>query len=157
MAYTFFFIYLILICSALFICNSFRRIKLGHIIIGITSAAYSIAVDIIIGDNLGYYFYLDHGRSTFYIVVAGILIYPVLNIIYVLFLPERGRRFLVYTALWTIAMILFEYLTLKQRIVVFTGWKPIPWSLALYALTYLWINIFYRYLKRKNTTSNPIF
>jgi hypothetical protein len=60
----------------------------------------------------------------------------------VLFLPDKGKKFIIYTALWIIGLIIFEYLSLIQNIVIFTGWKPIPWSLAVYAFTYLWINIY---------------
>lgn len=148
MAYIFFYIYLIFIGIVLFICNYYRPLKLRHIIIGITSAAYSVAFDMIFGDWLGLYYYLDLRNSTFYMVLSGIFIYPVLNMLYTLFLPTNRAHFLTYTGMWIVGMIVFEYLSIVQKIIVFTGWKPIPLSLGVYAFTYLWVNLLYNFLKR---------
>lgn len=142
MAYGFFYIYLLLIWVVLFICSRCKDTGYPHLIIGITSAAYSLAFDMLFGDWLKLYYYLDTANSAFFMVLSGIFIYPVLNIIYTLFLPAKSRHIIFYTAAWIAGMLIFEYLTIFQKIIVLTGWTPMPMSLLLYAFTYLWINMF---------------
>lgn len=149
MAYTYFYIYLILICVSLFICNYFKPLNIRHIIIGITTIAYSIIFETLFSNRLGLYYYLDIINSTFYIVLSGIFIYPPLNMIYALFLPENRKDIFAYTGIWIAAMLIFEYISIKQGIVVLTGWKSIPWSPLTYIVTYLWIYYFYSYLDKR--------
>jgi hypothetical protein len=151
MAYTYFYGYLVLIWVFLLISVRYRQLNSKHVYVGIATIAYSLTYEIILGDWLGLYHYLDKTNSPLYIVLAGILIYPLLNILYVLFLPINTKNLLPYTGAWITVMLLFEYITVIQKIVVMTGWKPIPWSIATYAFTYLWINILYRYLEKRPT------
>ena len=117
-------------------------------IIGITSIAYSMVYEIIFGDRLGLYYYITPEESTLYILLGALLIYTPLNIVYVIFLPESRKKILFYTAIWIAAMLVFEYANVLTRSVVFTGWKPIPWSIVTYAATYTWIILFYKYMMR---------
>lgn len=149
MSYLFFYGYTIFIWLAFLFCIRFRHLNLNHFIIGISTIAYSLTYETILGNWLGLYHYLDKGNSTFYIVFAGIFIYPVLNILYVLFLPGDRKHLLLYTGVWIIAMLIFEYVTVLQRIVVMTGWKPIPWSFTTYVFTYLWIIMLFLFLEKK--------
>jgi len=149
MAYVNFYIYLILMCTAFLVINHIRPFSFRIIIIGVTTAAYSLTFDMLLGNWQGLYYYLDSKNSALYMVLSGIFIYPVVNMIYVLFLPKRLKYLLIYTAIWIVGMLLFEYVTVWQKIVIFTGWKVIPWSLVTYVFTYLWVNLMYGYVKRK--------
>ena len=117
-------------------------------IIGITSIAYSMVYEIIFGDRLGLYYYITPEESTLYILLGALFIYTPLNIVYVIFLPESRKKILIYTAIWIGAMLVFEYASVLIRSVIFTGWKPIPWSIVTYTVTYTWIILFYRYMMR---------
>ena len=148
MEYTYFYIYLISVWVVLLVCSQFKPVEIWHGVIGAVTVAYSLAYEIIFGNWMGLYYYLDPDHTALYMVLAGVMMYPVLNVIYVLFLPKDKSRLLLYTGIWILAMILFEYVIIWQGIIVLTGWKPIPWSLATYAFTYLWINLLYRRLIR---------
>ena len=130
MAYIYFYGYVILIWAVLLLSIRFRPMHINHFIIGFVTIAYSLTYEILFGNWLGLYYYLDKTNSSLYIALAGILVYPLLNILYVLFLPKSRKYFLPYTVVWITAMLLFEYITVRQNIIVFTGWKPIPWSIA---------------------------
>lgn len=151
MAYAYFYGYMVLIWVVLLISIRYRQLNSKHVYVGIATIAYSLTYEIILGDWLGLYHYLDKTNSPLYIVLAGILIYPLLNILYVLFLPINTKNLLPYTGAWITVMLLFEYITVIQKIIVMTGWKPIPWSIATYVFTYLWINMLYRYLENRPT------
>lgn len=151
MAYTYFYTYMVLIWALLLISIRFKPVNFNHFVVGIATVAYSLTYEIILGNWLGFYYYLNKENSALYIVLSGIFIYPILNILYVFFFPKNSKYLLHYTGVWIIAMLLFEYVTVIQRIVIMTGWKPIPWSIATYAFTYLWIILLYRYLEKRNS------
>ena len=130
------------------ICVYFKLLKLENIIIGIASIAFSLIVDITLGDYFGLYYYINPQVSTIYMVGSAIFIYLLINIIYTLFLPESLNRLFVYTAIWIGAMLVFEYLSVYFKTIIFTGWRPFPWSLILYIATFLWINIFFKYIRK---------
>lgn len=118
-------------------------------VIGIASVAYSMVFEIFFGDRLRLYYYINPEESTLFIILGALLIYTPLNIVYTVFLPESPKKILVYTAIWIAAMLAFEYASVFAHSVVFTGWKPVPWSIATYAVTYGWVVLFYRYLRSR--------
>lgn len=126
----------------------FKGIRLPAWIIGISSVAYSMVFDIAFGDRLGLYYYISPEKSTLFLLLGALFVYPPLNIIYAVFLPEGLRKTLIYTVIWIAAMLVFEYASLLTRTVVLVGWKPLPWSVVTYVVTYAWILLFYRYLSR---------
>ena len=129
----------------------FRPLSLSNIIIGIASTAYSLVYDVTLGNQFGLFHYINPRQSTLFMVMAAVFMYPLLNIIYTLFLPQGRKAVLAYTGLWIAAMLLFEYLTVVTGTIVFTGWRPVPWSLVTYIVTYSWVYFFYRHLSKKCT------
>ncbi len=111
--------------------------------------------EVILGEYYGLYYYINEKDSIIYIVLAGIILYPALNIIYVLFLPKEMKKALIYTVFWMVAMVIFEYFSLVSKTIVFTGWKPIPWSIITYIATYLWVYTLYRYMSNRKYMLNP--
>lgn len=149
MSVAFFYSSIILALIALGFSLYFRRLNLAGITIGITSIGYSLAFDNLFGHYFGLYYYITPKDSTMYTIIAGILLYPVLNVIYTLFLPNQTNKVLTYTLIWIAAMMVFEHLNFAAGTVVLTGWKVIPWSVVIYIVTYGWVYIFYRYLTHK--------
>ncbi|WP_027340042.1 hypothetical protein [Halonatronum saccharophilum] len=147
MEYTFFYGSIIALWIIFGICIYLRGLRLAHIIIGITTVAYSLVYEVILGEYFGLYYYITPEKSNLYIVLAGILVYPLLNIIYTIFLPEKIKPVLLYTGVWIIAMLLFEWASLITKTVVLLRWMIFPWSLLTYIVTYLWVYLFYRHLK----------
>jgi hypothetical protein len=156
MAYTFFYISVAAILLLLTISMYYKPINLSSIIIGITAIAYSLIYEVTFSHIIGLYYYITPGESMVYILLSAVLIYAPLNIIYTLFLPKGRKRVMVYTGIWIASMLLFEYLSVAMRTVVFTGWRPVPWSLVTYMATYGWIIYFYRYLDGKVCRKNFI-
>jgi hypothetical protein len=147
MEYIFFYVSMFIAIILFFFCTHFKKPSLPIIIIGLTSIGYSFISDLTIGDRLKLFYYITPQKFTLYIILAGVFIYPFCNMIYTMFLPERKP--LIYTIFWIIGMLLFEYLSVIAKTVVFTGWKMFPWSIILYMVSYLWIYSFYKYLLNK--------
>ncbi|GAE87067.1 hypothetical protein JCM21531_409 [Acetivibrio straminisolvens JCM 21531] len=149
MGYIFFYFSLFGVLVSLIICLYFKPLDLKKSVIGIISVAYSMVFETVLGSYYKLYYYLNPQDSMIYIVIAAIFIYPVLNIIYTMFLPKSKKAVLGYTLVWIIAMLIFEYLSVIFGTIVFTGWNPVPWSLVTYIFTYLWVYLTYRYLSKK--------
>jgi hypothetical protein len=149
MPYTFFYVSIIAIIILFFVISYFKPVGLNNIMIGITTIGYTMVYDIIFGDRFKLYYYISPSVSTFYIVLASVFLYPLLNMIYTLYLPGKIKNILIYTGAWIVLMILFEYISLLAHAIVFTGWKPVPWSFITYIVTYIWIVLLFGYLKAK--------
>ena len=147
MEYIFFYSSIVIILILFFFCVHFRKLSLPHIIIGLTSIGYSMLSDSTFGNVFKLFYYINPQTSNIYMIIAAIFLYPLLNMLYTMFLPE-GRR-IIYTIYWIIGLLIFEYLSLLTKTVVFTGWKMFPWSIVLYVVSYLWIYYLYIYLKTR--------
>ncbi len=149
MEYIAFYISMAAILATFAICLRLKKFRLSNAVIGIATIGYSLVYEVTLGGYFGLYHYISPKVSLLYIVIGALFIYPFLNMLYTLFLPTNKKWLLVYTLSWIAAMLLFEYITLLTRTVVFTGWRPIPWSIVTYVVTYAWIYFFYRVLERK--------
>lgn len=147
--YIFYYVSIIIIWVIFALSSYFKPIGFKSLIIGVCTIAYSLTYDILLGSYFGLYYYIEPGSSNLYIVIAGIFLYPVLNILYSSFMPERANNTAVYTLIWIGAMLFFEYLALLTKTIVFTGWRPFPWSVITYIATYFWIYALNRYLSEK--------
>ena len=67
----------------------FKPLDFRSYVIAVTSITYSLVYEVILGEYYGLYYYINEKDSIIYIVLAGIILYPALNIIYVLFLPKK--------------------------------------------------------------------
>lgn len=149
MPYMFFYASLFTIWIVFALISHTVRLNINHLLIGIATVAYSAVFDTVLGTINGLYYYVSPGESQMYIILAALLIYPFVNIIYVAFLPEKTKEAIVYTVFWIAAMLLFEYFSVITRTIVFTGWRPFPWSVIAYILTYAWVIPLYNYSSRK--------
>lgn len=147
MEYVFFYSSIIIIFFLFFYCLHLRKPSLPSIVIGLTTIGYSFVIDLIFGDSLKLYYYITPAKSTIYMILAALFIYPFLNLLYTMFLPKAMH--LRYTVLWIIGLLIFEYSTLLTKTIVFTGWKMFPWSVVLYITSYSLIYSFYIYLLNK--------
>ncbi|MFZ5989823.1 MAG: hypothetical protein ACOYWZ_22230 [Bacillota bacterium] len=149
MEYLFFYFSIAVVLIILIISTYFRPLDFRSFVIGIATIAYTLVYETVLGGYFGLYYYLNPRDSIIYIVLAGVLLYPALNIIYTLFLPRNGKAALGYTAVWIAAMLIFEYLSIVSGTIVFTGWRPVPWSVITYLVTYLWVYFLYKYLSSR--------
>jgi len=149
MAYIFFYSSIAVLLITFLICCNFRKLKLPNIIIGLTTVGYSLISDILLGDQFKLFYYINPQVSTLYMILSAVLIYAVLNIAYTMFLPKKHKNALIYTVGWIVALLLFEYASLLTKALIFTGWKPFPWSIVTYIVAYVWIYFFYSFLTKK--------
>ena len=129
-------------------CARYKTIRPAHILIALVTAAVSLVYDTLLGQHAGLYHYISPQASIYYMVLGGAFVYPPVNVIYTLFLPQDKRSAIMYSILWIGVMLVFEYGSVLAGTIVFTGWNPFPWSPVTYIVTYLWINLLYRYLRR---------
>lgn len=149
MQFVFFYLSIAAILIVLGIVSFYKPLDFRCFVIAITTTACSLVYETILGEYYGLYYYINEKDSIIYIVLSGILLYPALNVIYVLFLPKEIKKAFVYTVFWMATMIIFEYVSLLTKTIVFTGWKPMPWSLITYIGTYLWVYTLYKFMERK--------
>lgn len=149
MDYIFFYLSMFISIVVLFFYLIQRRFLLPNILIGIASVGYSLINDNLFGNHFKLFYYISPQRSAFYMILAAIFIYSTLNMIYTAHLPENFISSITYTIIWIIGMLIFEYLSVAAKTIVFTGWSPFPWSILLYIVSYLWIYNFYKYLLNK--------
>lgn len=147
MSYVFFYGTIVVLWVCFLVICYYKRPRFHHAIIGLATVAYALTYETLFGGWAKLYYYLDSSNSLLYIVVSAILIYPALNVIYILFLPNRSVW--LYSLCWILGMLLFEYITVEVKIINFTGWNPIPWSPLTYIVTYSWVYLFYRYLLKR--------
>ena len=152
MAYAFFYISIAAVWVALIVITyGFRPAGLRHWIIAIVTAVISLAYDIILGTQMRLYYYIDPAISNICMVLSGLFLYPPLNVIFSLYLPEARSKVFLYTLIWIGAMLAFEFAGVYTGTLVFTGWRAMPCSVVTYAFTYAWVILLYRYLgKFKN-------
>lgn len=149
MQYIFFYASIAAVWVLLLAGSRFRPLRPRHILVGAASACYSFLFDCFFGEYLKLYYYISPGRSFGYILLSALLLYPEIDMLYLLFLPGKIKAVPVYTALWIAALVLFELGSLSAHTVVFTGWRLFPWSILTYIFSFLWLNCLYRYLENK--------
>ena len=149
MAVMFFYISIAAVWAALLAFSIKRPPSMGHLMVAISAIGYSLFFEAFLGEYKGLYYYIYKENSLFYILVAAVLLYPVIDVIYTFFLPERAYPAILYTTAWIACMLVFEFASLYTRTVVLTGWKVFPWSIITYIVTFAWINLLYRSLKRR--------
>ncbi|MHB1392158.1 MAG: hypothetical protein ACYCYE_03600 [Clostridia bacterium] len=150
MAIAFFYGSIAAVWVVLFICALKKSLTFKHIMVVIAAVGYSLLFETLLGKYAGLYYYINPEDSLFYIIVSSVLLYPIINVIYTIFLPEKAYPAAMYTAAWIVSMLAFELASLYTRTVVLTGWRVIPWSIITYIVTFSWINLLFRYLKKRS-------
>lgn len=112
-----------------------KQFKVRHLFLWISYSVYSLSYEIIFGEILGLYYYIIPEESILYILLSSLFLYPVIMILYILFL--RQKKVLWYTVGWIIFVQIFELISLYTKTIVLTGWRLIPWSPFTYIVTYL--------------------
>jgi hypothetical protein len=149
MRYVFFFASIAVIWAVFLVLARFKRITTESLFVGVLTVIYSLVFDIVFGEYFNLYYYISPKYSVLYILLAAVLVYPPLNIIYTLFLPGRRNLILAYTLVWIAFMMAFELLSFRTGTIVLTGWKVFPWSIVTYIVTYLWVYNSYVFFSKR--------
>lgn len=132
-----------------FICRSVKPVTFKSIMVFITGIGYSLLFETTLGEYLDLYYYVNPSDSLFYIILTAVFLYPVIEVTYTLFLPEKAYPALIYTAAWLVLMLIFELASIYTKSIILTGWRVMPWSIITYLVTFGWINLLFRYLKKR--------
>lgn len=130
----FFYGSILVIWIALLIVIRKRPFKVRHLFVWISYSLYSLVYEIFFGEVLKLYYYITPDKSILYILLGSLFLYPVIMVIYVLFLP--AKKVFWYTVGWIVFTQILEVVSLYTKTVVLTGWKVIPWSPITYIITY---------------------
>lgn len=149
MAITFFYGSIAAVWIVFLICILKKPITFKNIMVAIAAIGYSLLFETTLGEYSGLYYYIKQSESLFYIIVSAVFIYPLIEVIYTMFLPGKTNAAVVYTIIWIVLMLAFELLSLYTGTVVLTGWRIIPWSIVTYIFTFGWINLLFRYLQKR--------
>lgn len=150
MAIAFFYGSIVAVWIVFLICTRKKSINVKNIMIAIAAIGYSLLFDTLLGEYFGLYHYINQSNSLIYIIISALLLYPVIEVIYTMFLPEGTYHIIIYTTVWILLLLAFELASLYTRTIIFTGWKVIPWSIVTYIFTFSWINLLFRYMKKRN-------
>lgn len=149
MAVTFFYGSIAAVWIIFLLCSLSKPINFKNIMVAIAAVGYSLLFETTLGEYVGLYYYINPSKSLFYIIIAAVFLYPVIEVIYTMYLPEKAKPAAVYTVIWILLMLAFELLSVYARTVVLTGWRVIPWSIVTYIVTFGWINLLFRYLLKR--------
>lgn len=131
-----------------------RPLKLRHLFLWISYSLYTLSLEIILGIFLHLYYYSSQEESLFYVLISSLLLYPVMVVLYSLYLPPK--KVLWYTVGWILVLQVLEVITINTGTIVLTGWKIIPWSPVTYSITYLFVYLLDGFLK-KNIRDEVVF
>lgn len=149
MAYAFYFGSTIGIWVIFYLCTKKKPLRLKDIVTGIASVAFSMTFETLFGVYGGLYYYIEPEHALLYLTASSVVLYPLLNMLYVLFLPQKSKPAILYTIFWIAAMLAFEWVSIVTRTIILTGWRIFPYSYLTYIATYAWLFAFYRYLDKR--------
>jgi len=144
----FFFYGLIVATMAIFVIVSGKKqFNMRHVFLMISYSLYNLVFELIFGEILDMYYYIDKAHSLIYIIIASVFLYPLLAVLYIFFLPGKAKN-IWYTAGSIILMLILELVSLQAGTIVLTGWRVIPWSVVTYIVSFYMLNIYNNFLLR---------
>ncbi len=146
MAKTFFYCSILIFWIALFIVARIRPFKLHHLFLWLIYSLYSLCFEAFFGEVLKLYYYIAPGASILFILLGSLLLYPLTAVLYVLLFPKK--MVLWYTVGWIVLLQGLEIVSIYTRTIVLTGWRIIPWSPLTYLISFLFICLMVRALKK---------
>jgi len=144
----FFFYCLIALLLAVFfttLCK--KQLRTRHIFLMISYSLYNLLFELICGEIIDLYYYIEKSDSLVYIIIADVFLYPLIAVLYVFLLPE-GKKVFWFTSGAIIFLLILEIASLYTGTIVLTGWKVIPWSIVTYIVSFGLIYVFNNYLNR---------
>ncbi|WP_237266829.1 hypothetical protein [Thermoclostridium stercorarium] len=142
----FFYASIVALLVIFFITVMKKKFTVRHMVLMLGYGLYNLIFELIFGEILGLYYYIEKGHSLVYTIIASLFLYPVIAILYVFYLPERKK--VVYTAGFTVAALIMEIFSLYSQTIVLTGWRILPWSVISYMVSFYLINLFNSFLLR---------
>lgn len=143
----FFYGSIILVLAIFFIAFGRRQFQLRHLFLMISYSLYNLIFELIFGEVLDLYYYINKTHSLIYTIIAAVFLYPVIAVLYVLFLP-KGKKIIWYTSGCIILILVLEIISLYTGTVVLTAWRVIPWSIITYIVSFSLIYLLNGYLQK---------
>lgn len=123
-----------------------RRLKMRYLFLWAAYSLFSLTYEVLFGEILNLYYYISPEKSLLYILLASYFLYPLIAVVYAIYLPEI-KRSLLYTCGWIVFVLLLELGSIYTKTIVLTGWRIIPWSIITYVLTFWLIKLFDNLMK----------
>lgn len=146
MAKSFFYCSTLILWVVLITVARTRPLKLYHLFLWLIYSLYSLCFEAFFGEVLKLYYYIAPNESILYILLGSLFLYPLTAVLYVLLYPKK--MVLWYTVGWIALLQGLEIASIYTRTIVLTGWRIIPWSPLVYLLTFLFICLLNKALKK---------
>lgn len=105
----------------------------------------------LLSEQFQLYYYVSKNLTHVYFVLYDIVVYPTFAILFTQFLLIKKAKvyIIIYNITWICFMTLFELLIIKPMgIIVYTGWRIIPYSPIFYMVSYPLVTLYYIKLRK---------
>jgi len=155
MLYIPFWILLIVLLVIVFVVAYIRKFDFIDVQLVIMVSLAAFVFDMTFAKWLRLYYYIDINYTAFYSLLACLFIYPSLGFIFYKFLPSQKEYIAGCVVVWLVALAVFEvYIVMPYRIVIYTGWIILPWSLLVYVLSFSWEYVCGKILSKHTKAKN---
>jgi len=142
-----FLIFFILVLILAGVSAAIRKLRFIDVQIMIMIAALTMSCDMLFCKQYHLYYYVSSEYKGWYSFWANLIIIPALGLVFIKFVPKTVKEVAVYIAAWTVISTLFEILIAKPfGILVYSGWRIIPYSVIGYIFAFTWEYVYYRIL-----------
>jgi len=112
--------------------------------------ALSMSSDMLLCKQFELYYIVSTEHRGWYSFWSCLLVFPSLAIAFLKFAPRSRYGVMLYVAVWTFALTIFEiFIVVPYRISVYLKWQIIPWSPIVYLLAFTLIYVYHGYLEEK--------
>ena len=112
--------------------------------------ALSLGCDMLLCKQFSMYHIVSMRYRGWYSFWSGLLVFPSLAITFLKFAPRSKYAIMLYIAIWSFALTLFElFIVVPYRISIYTTWRIIPWSPSVYLLAFTLIYVYHKFLENK--------
>ncbi len=115
-----------------------KRVSFADAMMAHMAVTLSFAFDMIICKQLKMYHYVSCKYGAVNSLLAGLLAFPAISIIFTSFLPKTKMKIGMYIGIWTVALTLLElYIAKPLDIILYDKWRILPWSPVVYIVSFI--------------------
>ena len=136
---------------------AFRKLRFIDVQIMIMVAALTLSCDMLFCKQFKLYSYVSVEYKGWYSFWANLFMLPAWGLIFIKLVPKSTKGVAVHIVLGAVISTMFELFIAKPfGIVLYPGWRIIPYSPIGYVLLLTWIYVYYRILKKHCSKYNNI-
>ena len=126
-----------------------KRFRMVEFVTFLSFLGLAEIVGNILAHQMHLYYYLDQENNIVYSMLYYIIVYPASGIVYSRLFPKNETvwNLGMYSLAWIVIYIILEIFVIKRyNVIVYTGWKVIPYSLLLYVIAF---PLYYKTIRKK--------